>query len=90
MTIHRALAGARTKSSDPLESRLQEQEQMEVEEGGEPLYLRHESRGLDTDMYVGLEGGEGRRTGCGDCKSKVTPAPPPVFSHLSLPVEAGL
>ena len=52
---------------------------MEVEEGGEPLYLRHESRGLDTDMYVGQEGGEGRRTGCGDCKSKVTPAPPPCF-----------
>ena len=61
-----------------------------MEEGGEPLYLRHESRGLDTDMYVGQEGGEGRRTGCGDCKSKVTPAPPPVFSHLSLPGEAGL
>ena len=41
-------------------------------------------------MYVGQEGGEARRTGCGDCKSKVRHAPPPLISHLLLPGEAGL
>lgn len=65
-TIDRALAGARTKSSDPLEAREDEKEG--EEEGPEPLYLTAQ----DTDLYVGQEGGEqGRRTGCGDCKSKV-------------------
>ena len=47
-----------------------------MEEGGEPLYLRHEAMDMNTDMYVGQEGGEGRRTGCGDCKSKVRDCPP--------------
>ena len=65
-TIDRALAGARTKSSDPLESREAADEQSE-----EAVYLQHEVE-HDTDMYVSKEA-DVRRTSCGDCKSKVRP-----------------
>jgi len=65
-TIDRALAGARTKSSDPLESREVADEQSE-----EAVYLQHEVE-HDTDMYVSKEA-DVRRTSCGDCKSKVRP-----------------
>lgn len=72
-TIDRALAGARTKSSDPLESRGEEAAYQEEHQGYQeeaPIYLEHEQR--DTDMYVTNET-EGQRKGCGDCKSKVPP-----------------
>ena len=65
-TIDRALAGSRTKSSDPLESREVADEQSE-----EAVYLQHEVE-HDTDMYVSKEA-DVRRTSCGDCKSKVRP-----------------
>ena len=65
-TIDRALAGARTKSSDPLESREVADEQSE-----EAVYLQHEVE-HDTDMYVSKEA-DVRRSSCGDCKSKVRP-----------------
>ena len=63
-TIDRALAGARTKSSDPLESHETGEDQ-----SGEAVYLQHEVE-HDTDMYVSKET-EVRK--CGDCKTKVRP-----------------
>ena len=66
-TIDRALAGARTKSSDPLESREAGDEQSE-----EAVYLQHDEVEHDTDMYVSKET-DVRRSSCGDCKSKVRP-----------------
>ena len=59
-TIDRALAGARTKSSDPLESR----EVADEEQPEEAVYLQHEQVEHDTDMYVSKEA-DVRRASCG-------------------------
>ena len=99
-TIDRALAGARTKSSDPLEARGEEVAYQEEHQGYQagyqeeaPIYLEHEQR--DTDMYVTNET-EGQRKGCEHSKSKVPRSsvlllhPLLLLLHLPLPGAAGV